>query len=193
MLCSDGSVYSCGRNDSGQLGHGDAIDKKTPQSVLNCPRGIVSISCGQFHTVAATSSGSVFVCGKNDFGQLGLENTNMVKVFAELPSHPEIESVVQVCCGYYHTLLLSNTGIVAGFGRNDYGQVNYIFFCFIIRRYFFLFLTLLLFIYTIMYLYIVGIRTCTTESVYLYSDYRVTRQRRSYGICWLLPHCSCYY
>ena len=126
MLCSDGSVYSCGRNDSGQLGHGDAIDKKTPQSVLNCPRGIVSISCGQFHTVAATSSGSVFVCGKNDFGQLGLENTNMVKVFAELPSHPEIESVVQVCCGYYHTLLLSNTGIVAGFGRNDYGQVNYL-------------------------------------------------------------------
>ena len=28
ILCSDGSVYSFGRNDSGQLGHGDLIDKK---------------------------------------------------------------------------------------------------------------------------------------------------------------------
>ena len=53
MLCSDGSLYSCGRNDSGQLGHGDMVDKKTPQSVLNYPRGIFSISCGQFHTVLA--------------------------------------------------------------------------------------------------------------------------------------------
>ena len=146
MLCADGSLFSCGRNDSGQLGHGDTVDKKTPQCVSNCPRGVVSVSCGQFHTVAATSAGTAFACGKNDFGQLGFDsgansgNSNSaaaaaaaagtgpavgsVKVFTEIPGHPEVEQVVQVCCGYYHTLLLSNSGIVAGFGRNDYGQVN---------------------------------------------------------------------
>lgn len=124
MLCADGSLFSCGRNDSGQLGHGDFIDKKTPQTVLNHPRNISSISCGQFHSVAATSAGVAYVCGKNDYGQLGIENSVTLKVFTELAPHPEIEQVVQVCCGYYHTLLLSNTGVVAGFGRNDYGQVN---------------------------------------------------------------------
>ena len=30
----------------------------------------------------------------------------------------------QVCCGYYHTILLSQTGSVFGFGRNDYGQLG---------------------------------------------------------------------
>ena len=123
MLCVDGALFSCGRNDFGQLGHGDTVDKKTPQAVLNCPRNITTISCGQFHTLAATSFGVAYACGKNDYGQLGLDNCNHVKVFTEITCHPEIEQVVQVCCGYYHSLLLSNTGIVAGFGRNDYGQV----------------------------------------------------------------------
>jgi len=125
FLCSDGTVFSCGRNDSGQLGHGDTVDKKTPQAILSAPRQILSISCGQFHTVLSTSLGQVFVCGKNDYGQLGIESTNNVKVFTKLPMQPEIDNIFQVCCGYYHTLILTNTGIVAGFGRNDYGQLGF--------------------------------------------------------------------
>ena len=123
MLCADGSLFSCGRNDSGQLGHGDTIDKKTPQSVTTYPAGIVSISCGQYHTMAATSAGVAYGCGKNDYGQLGMDSVSSVKVLTEITGHSEIEQVVQVCCGYYHTLILSSSGIVAGFGRNDYGQV----------------------------------------------------------------------
>ena len=124
MLCSDGSLFSCGRNDCGQLGHGDSIDKKTPQAVINCPRNINSISCGQFHTVASANSGIAYVCGKNDYGQLGLESLNNVKVFTKTSQNPEIDNIIQVCCGYYHTLLLSSNGVIAGFGRNDYGQVS---------------------------------------------------------------------
>lgn len=129
FLCADGTVFSCGRNDSGQLGHGDTVDKKTPQAILSAPRQILSISCGQFHTVMSTISGHVFVCGKNDYGQLGIESTNNVKVLTKISLPNDIDNVFQVCSGYYHTLLLTNTGIVAGFGRNDYGQVS-IFFSF---------------------------------------------------------------
>lgn len=68
ILCADGSLFSCGRNDSGQLGHGDTIDKKTPQCVLNCPRNIISISCGQFHTVTASSSGAASSAGRTTTG-----------------------------------------------------------------------------------------------------------------------------
>ena len=128
MLCSDGSLYSCGRNDSGQLGHGDFVDKKTPQCLNNAPANISSLSCGQFHSVCSTSSGVAYACGKNDYGQLGIENSPTVKLFTPIGVHNDVEFVKQVCCGYYHTLLLSNTGVVAGFGRNDYGQVNLLFF-----------------------------------------------------------------
>jgi alpha-tubulin suppressor-like RCC1 family protein len=124
FLCSDGTLFSCGRNDSGQLGHGDTADKKTPQAILSAPKNVVSISCGQFHTVASTSQGVVYACGKNDYGQLGMESSNHVKVFSKIPIGPDLDSVIQVCCGYYHTLMVSSTGVVAGFGRNDYGQVS---------------------------------------------------------------------
>jgi hypothetical protein len=35
-----------------------------------------------------------------------------------------MDTVLQVCCGYYHTLILSHNGLVFGFGRNDYGQLG---------------------------------------------------------------------
>jgi alpha-tubulin suppressor-like RCC1 family protein len=126
ILCSDGSLFSCGRNDSGQLGHGDTVDKKTPQAVLSAPKNITSLSCGQFHTVLSTSQGVVYVCGRNDYGQLGMDGTTNLKFFSKISLPSEMDNVAQVCCGYYHTLLLSATGIVAGFGRNDYGQVNHL-------------------------------------------------------------------
>ena len=63
ILCSDGTLHSCGRNDVGQLGHGDTIDKKTPHQVMlpfsSAQEGdMTGISCGQFHSVIVTSSGS---------------------------------------------------------------------------------------------------------------------------------------
>jgi alpha-tubulin suppressor-like RCC1 family protein len=124
FLCSDGSLFACGRNDSGQLGHGDTVDKKTPQAILSAPRHVVTLSCGQFHTAVSTSQGAVYVCGKNDYGQLGVESTTPVKVLSKVTVPSDLDHVVQVCCGYYHTLLLSSNGVTAGFGRNDYGQVS---------------------------------------------------------------------
>jgi RCC1 and BTB domain-containing protein len=34
------------------------------------------------------------------------------------------ETVANIRCGYYHTLLLTDTGRVFSFGRNDYGQLG---------------------------------------------------------------------
>ena len=124
MLCADGVLFSCGRNDCGQLGHGDTTDKKTPQPVLNHPKEITSLSCGQYHTLISTTDGVAYVCGKNDYGQLGYESTDSIKTFSKLLGSPEMDSVMQVCCGYYHTLILCHNGLVFGFGRNDYGQLG---------------------------------------------------------------------
>jgi hypothetical protein len=71
-----------------------------------------------------TSCGTVFACGKNDYGQLGLESSDNVKFFSCTQPCPEGDSMLQVCCGYYHSLLLSQSGAVYGFGRNDYGQLG---------------------------------------------------------------------
>lgn len=124
MLCADGVMFSCGRNDCGQLGHGDSVDKKTPQPVINQPQDITSLSCGQYHTLVSTSTGAAYACGKNDYGQLGYESTDSAKSFLKLLGSPEMDTVLQVCCGYYHSLILCHNGLVFGFGRNDYGQLG---------------------------------------------------------------------
>ena len=124
MLCADGAVFTCGRNDCGQLGLGDMADKKVPQLVPNAPRDVTGLSCGQYHTVLLTESGIAYLCGKNDYGQLGLEGFDNVKVFTKAVITPEGDGIKNICCGYYHSLFLSHNGIVSGFGRNDYGQVH---------------------------------------------------------------------
>jgi len=62
VLCADGALFSFGRNDSGQLGHGDSVDKKVPHLVQTAPKGVVSVSCGQFHSILVTKSGTILYC-----------------------------------------------------------------------------------------------------------------------------------
>ena len=129
LLCTDGTLFSFGRNDNGQLGHNDTIDKKTPYQIMSVITQKLSktigISCGQFHTVMLTGDGIAYSCGKNDYGQTCLENTENVKIFTRILGQNENgDGIKQVCCGYYHTLLLSQNGTVTGFGRNDYGQLG---------------------------------------------------------------------
>ncbi|RHY32967.1 hypothetical protein DYB32_002077 [Aphanomyces invadans] len=119
-------VYSFGRNDYGQLGHSDTLDRRVPtlvESLSNIP--LVALACGQYHSVVATTANAVLAFGKNDYGQLGLEalDNQLVPaaVGADLWGH---EAIVDVRCGYYHSIVLCRGGRVYGFGRNDYGQLG---------------------------------------------------------------------
>jgi alpha-tubulin suppressor-like RCC1 family protein len=52
----DGTTYGCGRNDFGQLGFGSSDDVLIPTQIQPLNFIIpISIACGQFHTVIATS------------------------------------------------------------------------------------------------------------------------------------------
>jgi len=121
-------LYTFGRNDFGQLGHGDLIDKLRPRSVdrlSGC--SVRSVSCGEYHTCVADSSGTISSCGKNDYGQLGCEcmveyEANMKKILLE--DWPRDWEVVQICCGYYHTVGITSNWSVLSFGRNDHGQLG---------------------------------------------------------------------
>ena len=72
-----------------------------------------------------TTNGISYSCGKNDYGQICQKNTENLKIFtATLCQNNHGDMVKKICCGYYHTLLLFQSGIVMGFGRNDYGQLG---------------------------------------------------------------------
>ncbi|OQR87784.1 RCC1 and BTB domain-containing protein [Achlya hypogyna] len=124
-VTEESEMYAFGRNDFGQLGIPDALDKHAPVPIpFFSRRKVLSVACGQYHTVVSLASGGVFAFGKNEYGQLGIEAPG-VKA-SPVPVNPPLdtETVVHVACGYYHTMALTQTGKLYAFGRNDFGQLG---------------------------------------------------------------------
>jgi alpha-tubulin suppressor-like RCC1 family protein len=74
ILNSRGQVFSFGKNDRGQLGLGDQIDRSIP-TLIDLP-DIVAISAGGEHSLFLNSQGQVFGCGNGRWGRLGLGNND---------------------------------------------------------------------------------------------------------------------
>jgi alpha-tubulin suppressor-like RCC1 family protein len=78
---SDGAVFTCGNNEYGNLGINSTTHYSTLQQVkgvngIGYITGITQIDAGQCHTVFLRGSdGAVFACGKNQYGELGINST----------------------------------------------------------------------------------------------------------------------
>ncbi|HLG03194.1 MAG TPA: T9SS type A sorting domain-containing protein [Bacteroidia bacterium] len=72
----DGTVWSWGKNDLGQLGDNSTTDRWTPVQVAGPGgagflSGIISIGAGARHAMALRNDGTLFTWGDNGSGQLG--------------------------------------------------------------------------------------------------------------------------
>lgn len=69
-LKSDGTVWSWGRNNSGQLGDGTTTDRWSPVQVSGLTN-VTAISAGFSHNLALKADGTVWSWGLNTVGELG--------------------------------------------------------------------------------------------------------------------------
>ncbi|CAL8257158.1 unnamed protein product [Lota lota] len=123
FLLEDGTVYTCGCNDLGQLGH-DKSRKKPEQVVALDAQNIVAVSCGESHTLALNDKGQVFSWGLGSDGQLGLNNfEEFVRVPRNIKSLSDVQ-ITQVACGFWHSHAISKAGQVFSWGQNRYGQLG---------------------------------------------------------------------
>ncbi|XP_044515140.1 probable E3 ubiquitin-protein ligase HERC4 isoform X3 [Gracilinanus agilis] len=123
FVLDDGTVYTCGCNDLGQLGH-EKSRKKPEQVVALDAQNIVAVSCGEAHTLALNDKGQVYAWGLDTDGQLGLPGTEeYIKVPRNIKSLTDIQ-IVQIACGYYHSLALSKGSEVFSWGQNKHGQLG---------------------------------------------------------------------
>jgi serine/threonine protein kinase len=122
-LTESGYVYSWGYNIDGQLGNGCGENQSTPIKVngFNNER-IIMISCGGWHSMALTESGRVYSWGYNSDGQLGIGNRDD----SNTPKPIDLNAIIiqRLSCGEYHSLLLSNDGVIYAFGCNLLGQIG---------------------------------------------------------------------
>mmetsp|Transcript_62319 Transcript_62319/g.124882 ORF Transcript_62319/g.124882 Transcript_62319/m.124882 type:complete len:532 (+) Transcript_62319:120-1715(+) len=127
IVTEDGCIFACGKNEFGQLGLGvKSIDKTAFQPVASLPGGMIvrQIICGDLYTVVLTQDGSIFSCGDNGWGQLGLGDDEGPSSFQILPPLPGGKVAKQISCGSAHTMVVAYDGSVFGCGCNESGELG---------------------------------------------------------------------
>ena len=113
---ANGSLWTWGRNDHGQLGNGTTDDSNTPIKVMS---GIVSVSCGSSHIAVIKTDGSLWTWGHNNDGQLGNGNTNDSSVPTKV-----LDDIIAVSCGGKHTAAIKSDGSLWVFGSSTHNSVS---------------------------------------------------------------------
>ncbi len=112
----DGSLWTWGRNDCGQLGDGTTADKTTLVKIMD---NVVSVSLGGYHSAAIKEDGSLWTWGNNSSGQLGdgtkANKTIPIKV---------MDGVSSVSLGGYHSAAIKEDGSLWIWGENGAGQLG---------------------------------------------------------------------
>jgi len=120
----DGSVWTWGANDDGQLGLGseaadDRVSRATPQQVPGITDAVAAAG-GFNHTLVLREDGTVVAFGANGSGQLG-DGTTAGRSWP-MPVQG-VGGIVKVIGGSAHSAALAADGTVYLFGRNTYGNL----------------------------------------------------------------------
>mmetsp|Transcript_45199 Transcript_45199/g.117095 ORF Transcript_45199/g.117095 Transcript_45199/m.117095 type:complete len:461 (+) Transcript_45199:70-1452(+) len=122
-----GKCYTWGRNEKGQLGHGDVVVRNMPTVVSGlADKEIVGASAGKNHSVVVASDGTVWAFGSNSYGQLGTGSCRSSPKDEELKKVPvacTVPKCDKVAAGAEFTMFLCN-GELFACGLPQYGQLG---------------------------------------------------------------------
>lgn len=121
LMLENNDIYACGLNCYGQLGINITSDIVRTMTKVNTPEYIEKIYTGGYHTFFIGSSGKIYACGKNDWGQLGLGTITDTQ---ELTVVPNISDVQYIRCGESHTFFVLSDGTIQGCGQNYYSELG---------------------------------------------------------------------
>jgi hypothetical protein len=123
VLTSEGGVWTWGNGGYGKLGHGNTDNQNVPKRVGGLT-DVTDIASGWDHSLAVGEGGVVYTWGGNWQGQLGLGDQGAFTHRRVPTLVDDVNGVVAVAAGEFHSLALSRDGTVMACGRNVEGQLG---------------------------------------------------------------------
>ena len=122
---TDGTLWTWGLSTSGQLGDPIFLNRNTPIPTSTGGTNWKQVSCGDSHTAAIKTDGTLWTWGRNLYGQLGVNDsgtsfyrTTPVTTFAGGTNWKQVSG------GAYHTAAIKTDGTLWTWGRNYNGQLG---------------------------------------------------------------------
>jgi len=112
----------------GLLGHGEGVTQlNTPTRLPSTLGGerAVSVSAGDFHSLALTADGAVWSWGWGDESRLGHGDEQLVQLLPKKVEALAGERVVAVSAGDCHSLALTADGAAWSWGYGEDGQLGH--------------------------------------------------------------------
>ena len=133
LLTKDGSVYTWGSDDDGELGRGDTGRSDCGRRTENCRLDIgkvnsladvVAISSGYGHRLVLNKAGEVWAFGDNSQGQLGVDGVDhsSTPVQVDFSSQANVGKIIQVVASSKSSYALDDKGQVWAWGSNKYSD-----------------------------------------------------------------------
>ena len=136
VVARDGTMYSCGANDRGQLGDGTRVNNASFVKVMpilnhrNDEWTPVQVAIGQQHNVVllrhrGTSRGIICTWGSGALGQLG-QGTSARDSLRPRPVLFALhdQNIISIACGSNHSAAVTQEGKVFMWGHSEYGQLD---------------------------------------------------------------------
>jgi alpha-tubulin suppressor-like RCC1 family protein len=117
---TNGTLWSWGLNDNGQLGLGDYTKRTTP-SRIGTQSDWSAVAAGAYYTIALKTTGTLWSWGYNDYGQLGLNDTGINR---NTPTQIGTQSDwFNISAGCWHTIGVKTNKTLWAWGMN-YGLLG---------------------------------------------------------------------
>jgi alpha-tubulin suppressor-like RCC1 family protein len=119
---TDGTLWLWGYNIYGQLGDNTVVNKSSPVQTTAGGTNWRQVSGGSRHTAAVKTDGTLWLWGRNQYGQLG-DNT-VVNKSSPIQTIAGGTNWKLSAAGQYHTAAIKTDGTLWLWGCNKYGQLG---------------------------------------------------------------------
>ncbi|XGW20104.1 hypothetical protein V3C99_003715 [Haemonchus contortus] len=123
-------LLGCGLSEDGQLGLGSrsAACVKLPEQIVGAPlsssgTAVISVACGEKHTLLLAEDGKMWSVGGNDAGQLGRGGRGAGSFTIYPVSFSGGVEMIQIAAGRSHSLAVAEDGRLFAWGNNEHGEL----------------------------------------------------------------------